>query len=432
MHHKARTIATALVIAVAAQMLLLFLPAEALAATAPTGKNVARDSRYTVQVTDPNSDSAEAEFNYPDDSRDLTDGTWDSTAYWDDAWVGWANQGRRVITLTLPSRTTIDQIRMRFLQDTGAGIYLPGWVLYETSLDGKEWTTVGADYPWAARSERGPLAEWYRAVDVGRDALYVRATVPVDLWVFGSELQVWGEPRLKETSNGWIEKDGERIPLYVAPKGVSFENAVVDQQHVVISLDSTDLTRLGLATLDDTGGGELGLASFAVQLLNILGNARVRMAVDVTVTTRSGGSKTAQILLRDWQKRLSIRQHAGETAVVSGLWYIDYARWQDVIATLQRMGVDVPPDTSAVVQSWDKEHASYDAVASFTVSETGGLELHPILLQGDRLVLHTDDGEKDVSWVLEKYLAADPEFLDRIITGLLDKRGIRLIPPGGN
>jgi len=130
-------------------------------------------------------------------SADLTDGILGSD-YDDGAWAGW--QGADMdATIDLGRPTPLHAIDARFLQDVEALILLPRNVAFETSNDGKTWTTLQSvpitvdpndmrssirDIAWSAQA---PIMARYLRVVATRYGQQVNGT---DTWIFSDEIIV--------------------------------------------------------------------------------------------------------------------------------------------------------------------------------------------------------------------------------------------------
>lgn len=159
------------------------------------GTNLAAGRSYRVSVSAPSQAMQQEEKRYADTGgKELTNGKLAaSTSYTDREYTGWARQGTRTVTLDLGQMVSIDTIQMHFLQSTAEGIYFPTKVSFRTSADGVTWTdpvTVASQIP---ASRTGRHGQWFTA-SVNGTGRYVSAQVPVSVWVFTDEIQVWGQP----------------------------------------------------------------------------------------------------------------------------------------------------------------------------------------------------------------------------------------------
>lgn len=130
-------------------------------------------------------------------SADLTDGIL-GTQYHDGAWAGW--QGADMdATIDLGRPTQLHAIDARFLQNAQAWILLPRNVSFETSNDGKTWTTLQTvpitvdpndmrpsirDVVWSAQV---PVMARYLRVVAAR---YGQQINGIDTWIFSDEIIV--------------------------------------------------------------------------------------------------------------------------------------------------------------------------------------------------------------------------------------------------
>lgn len=158
--------------------------------------NVAQGRTYTVTATAPDPSQQAYEASYPDTGGvELTNGALAaSTNYTDAGYAGWLRQGQRKIIVDLGQQDDIHSIKMHFLQNTGAGIKFPEWVTYEVSADGLTWTAAGTVPTSIPTNQSGTYLQWFTQSGLNLVARYVRITVPVDVWVFADEIQVWGWP----------------------------------------------------------------------------------------------------------------------------------------------------------------------------------------------------------------------------------------------
>ncbi|MBE3584375.1 MAG: DUF4855 domain-containing protein [Limnochordaceae bacterium] len=168
------------------------LPASADQGT--TSTNLALGKTYTIRATWPDPLFTKQQDSYPDTgNRELTDGKKASSWYADAGWQIFTRQGARRIDVDLGKPSTVTGVMGRFLQYRSVGVFVPRWVRFSLSLDGKEWvpvaqvaTQVG---PWYA----SPKPEEFRVDGLRYAARYVRLEFPVDILVMADEIEVYGQ-----------------------------------------------------------------------------------------------------------------------------------------------------------------------------------------------------------------------------------------------
>ncbi len=128
---------------------------------------------------------------YPDAGGELTDGRIGSLAYTDPAWQGHLREEFRVVTVDLGAVKSVHEVRVGFLLERGAGIFLPDQVLVQTSVNGRDWSPPVT----VAKAQMGDLSSPQRKVvsfPLDTAARYVRVAFFVEVWVFIDEIEVWG------------------------------------------------------------------------------------------------------------------------------------------------------------------------------------------------------------------------------------------------
>lgn len=178
--------------AIGFMVLLVWLAQGTVAAQGASEANVALGKSYTVVMRYDNEGSRKDERNYPDSGGELTDGKLAPTSFWNPAWVGFAQGFERRITVDLEEVHTVSRIWANFLKQSDAGIHLPRFVLFEASADGTHWERLGrVNYPGEAAVASGQTFP-YELADLNIAARYVRLTVPVAVWVFMDEVEIYG------------------------------------------------------------------------------------------------------------------------------------------------------------------------------------------------------------------------------------------------
>lgn len=176
-----------------AVLLLLITPTAGATGTA-TETNIALGKPYTTVMRYDNEGSRNDELNYPDSGGELTDGRLAPKSFWNPAWVGFAQGFERKITIDLEEMHTISRVWANFLKHSDAGIHLPRFVVFEASSDGIHWERLGrVNYPGDAAVDSGQTYA-YQLTGLHVAARYVQLTVPVAVWVFTDEIEVYGVP----------------------------------------------------------------------------------------------------------------------------------------------------------------------------------------------------------------------------------------------
>lgn len=148
---------------------------------------------------------------YPDTGNKLTDGDYGTANLFHRSWQGHVGGSpTREVTFDLGGMKTITRIKSGFLQDTGMAIYFPAQVIYSLSSDGVHWHELARVPSRLPLGEHGPASMqvygWHGFQDgipgspeAGMAAArYVKVTFPVELFVFISEVEVFGFDEIKE------------------------------------------------------------------------------------------------------------------------------------------------------------------------------------------------------------------------------------------
>ncbi|MCO5273914.1 MAG: family 20 glycosylhydrolase [Flavobacteriales bacterium] len=130
-----------------------------------------------------------------DPEHGLTDGLLGTNSYSDGLWYGWWGPDL-TITIDMDSVRTLHGISIRCLQQVGAWIVLPKSVSFETSRDGKAWTTLTTATHQVPIEEAGPLVHDFIApARTPIKARYVRAVLhnsgKLPAWHLGADGNSW-------------------------------------------------------------------------------------------------------------------------------------------------------------------------------------------------------------------------------------------------
>lgn len=109
-----------------------------------------------------------------------------------DTWTGFLRQQGRDITVDLKAPLDITRISLEFWHNPGWGVYLPGYIRGEVSLDGVSWYHLGYAYHGVSPSDPGPREVSLTLASAPVKARYVKVSFPVDIWVFARHLSVAG------------------------------------------------------------------------------------------------------------------------------------------------------------------------------------------------------------------------------------------------
>ncbi|MFD0712240.1 DUF4855 domain-containing protein [Paenibacillus sp. GCM10027626] len=161
--------------------------------------NLAQGKPYSISVKSPNQSKQNQEASYPDTGgAELTDGLLaSSNNFWDPRYTGWYKQGERTVTIDLQSANFIHGIHIHLLQDPASGVHFPGKLTFEVSNDGTVWTGAGHVSPVQTNQLK---ADWFVLSGLKEPGRYVRIHIPVNMWVFTDEIQVWGINSLSEVN----------------------------------------------------------------------------------------------------------------------------------------------------------------------------------------------------------------------------------------
>ncbi len=155
--------------------------------------NLAQGRPYNITATWPDPLFTKFEEHYPDTNQvELTDGYLGEVRYQDSAWQAFLRQGKRIIEIDLGEIQTINQIQGRFLQMHSAGVYVPRYIDYSLSLDGKDWFKVGHKETQVGPWNRENQVEVINLKNLKHLARWVKLEFEVDGNVFMDEIEVWG------------------------------------------------------------------------------------------------------------------------------------------------------------------------------------------------------------------------------------------------
>ena len=172
--------------------------------------NLALGKPYTVVATWPDPLFAKQQLAYPDtDGRELTDGKKASSSYADSGWQVFTRQGARRIDVDLGEECTVTSVMGRFLQSRSVGVYVPRWVRFSLSEDGREWVPVGQVATQVGPWNVSIKPEEFRIDGLRHVARYVRLEFPVDVLVMMDEVEVEGVVG--------VEAGAQRLNEYEAP-----------------------------------------------------------------------------------------------------------------------------------------------------------------------------------------------------------------------
>ncbi len=155
--------------------------------------NLAYGSNYECSSA-PNS-------SYPDeDYRSLTDGITGEGTIYEEAWSGWAAEVNPVsITVDLGALQSFDKISVTSMEGEG-GVTYPEYLIFEVSDDGKNFDEVHTGTIPDNAPSPGKYEYVYKS-DAYINAQYVRITFPANVWVFISEIQIFGEETVFPDNN---------------------------------------------------------------------------------------------------------------------------------------------------------------------------------------------------------------------------------------
>lgn len=108
------------------------------------------------------------------------------------AWTGFLRQQGRDITVDLKTLQAVSSVSLEFLQDTGSGIGIPGFLKAAVSSDGKSWYHLGqvnhnVDPADTAVQTKNLTLSFAPVI-----TRYIKLSFPVNSWVFARHLSVRG------------------------------------------------------------------------------------------------------------------------------------------------------------------------------------------------------------------------------------------------
>jgi hypothetical protein len=111
-----------------------------------------------------------------------------------DTWTGFLRQQGRDITVDLKTTRPVTEISLEFMQNTGWGVFLPGYIKGEVSVDGVSWYHLGYVYHGVSPGDPEERVVNLSLSFAPVNARYVRLSFPVDIWVFARHLSVKERP----------------------------------------------------------------------------------------------------------------------------------------------------------------------------------------------------------------------------------------------
>lgn len=141
------------------------------------------DMTYTIKQQSPDTAFQETEKNgHPGPPEGLASNS--------DTWTGFLRQQGRDITVDLKTVRPVTEISMEFMQNAGWGVFLPGYMKGEVSVDGVTWYHLGYVYHGVSPSDPDERLANLTISFTPVNARYVRVSFPVDIWVFARRLSV--------------------------------------------------------------------------------------------------------------------------------------------------------------------------------------------------------------------------------------------------
>lgn len=149
--------------------------------------NVALKKPYTVNIG--------AWSPHQDPGDKLTDGIIATAKSSDKAWQSHSRKSHRTFVVDLGQYYEVNKITLGVLQETYSNIWIPVVISAAFSSDGDSWDVVGDTYYGSADTPKDAIARFVLEVETkSKPARYVAVRVPVDIWVYVDELEVFGRP----------------------------------------------------------------------------------------------------------------------------------------------------------------------------------------------------------------------------------------------
>lgn len=109
-----------------------------------------------------------------------------------DDWTGFLRQQGRDVIVDLNKLDTVSSVSMEFMQNAGAGVYLPKYIKGFVSADGVSWYRLGQVYHGVESSDKKVQNVTLSLNFPSITARYIKISFPVDVWVFARHLTVKG------------------------------------------------------------------------------------------------------------------------------------------------------------------------------------------------------------------------------------------------
>jgi len=145
------------------------------------------DYHYSVRQQAPDTAFQQTEGkSYPGPAGGLTSES--------DTWTGFLRQQGRDIMVDLKAIRAVSTVSLEFRQNPGWGVWLPGYLKGEVSLDGVHWHHLGQVYHGLNLTDQEVRDVNLTLTFSPVAARYLKISFPVDTWVFARRLSVKGKP----------------------------------------------------------------------------------------------------------------------------------------------------------------------------------------------------------------------------------------------
>lgn len=116
----------------------------------------------------------------------------DPNNVWSSNWAHFYSNNSRSIVSDLGVRCEVNKIMLTCIQDISSGIYFPSQVTYYFSNDNINWTQLGAVSSSIPTNQSSVCSQDFALSNIRVFARYIKLVVPVDVWVYADELQLFG------------------------------------------------------------------------------------------------------------------------------------------------------------------------------------------------------------------------------------------------
>lgn len=106
-------------------------------------------------------------------------------------WTDFLRQTGRSITVEFSHPVDVQHIKITMLQSASSGIYLPRDVKFEANFQG-QWYSLVTQYPSIPQSSKTTAPQTFQFDSSGIEAIAIRISFPVGVWVFARGLDVTG------------------------------------------------------------------------------------------------------------------------------------------------------------------------------------------------------------------------------------------------